>query len=165
MELLDIYDNHGKRTGRTIVRGDKTAILKENEHIAISVIFIENSKGEFLIQKSSAKKGGNYSSTGGHITTGETPLEAIQREVQEELGISIENDNIEEQGFLLYDKPIRYLYYLKKDIDINTLHLQKEEVESVQYMSIDKIEKLINENKMLKSHSVMFNELLKKKKS
>ena len=33
MELLDIYDNNGKRTGRTIERGDKTVILNENEHI------------------------------------------------------------------------------------------------------------------------------------
>ena len=53
MELLDIYDNDGNVTGRTIVRGDKTAKLNENEHIAVAVIFIENDKGEFLIQKTS----------------------------------------------------------------------------------------------------------------
>ena len=36
MELLDIYDDEGNKTGRTIIRGDKTAILSPNEHIAIA---------------------------------------------------------------------------------------------------------------------------------
>ena len=58
MELLDIYDDKGNKTGRTIKRGDSTAILNENEHIALSVIFIQNKKGEFLIQKTSKQKGG-----------------------------------------------------------------------------------------------------------
>lgn len=56
MELLDVYDNYGNITGRTIIRGDKTALLNENEHIAVSVIFIENENGEFLIQKTSQEK-------------------------------------------------------------------------------------------------------------
>ena len=51
MEILDIYDNNGNTTGRTIIRGDKNAILNDNEHVAIAVIFIENSNGEFLIQR------------------------------------------------------------------------------------------------------------------
>ena len=165
MELLDIYDNNGKRTGRTIERGDKTALLNENEHIAVAAIFIENHKGEFLIQKTSKEKGGHYSTTGGHVTTGETPLETIKREVKEELGIHIENDKIEELGYLSFDKPLRYLYYLQKDIDINALQIQKEEVESAQYMSVEKINELINTEKMLKSHGILFHELQKKKKS
>jgi 8-oxo-dGTP pyrophosphatase MutT (NUDIX family) len=74
MELLDVYDNNGKLTGRKIERGDKKAILNENEHIAVAVIFIENDNGEFLIQKTSKEKGGEFSSTGGHVDSGETPL-------------------------------------------------------------------------------------------
>ena len=45
MELLDVYDNDGKPTGRVVARGDKTVILSGNEHIAVGVIFIQNSKG------------------------------------------------------------------------------------------------------------------------
>ncbi len=56
MELLDVYDNNGNTTGRVVVRGDKTVILSDNEHIAVGVIFIQNSKGEFLIQKTSKEK-------------------------------------------------------------------------------------------------------------
>ena len=45
MELLDIYDNNGQATGKTIAREDKNAKLNDNEHIAVAVIFIKNSNG------------------------------------------------------------------------------------------------------------------------
>ena len=111
MELLDIYDDNGKVTGRTIVRGDKKAVLSEHEHIALAVVFIENSNGEYLIQKTSKEKGGEFSSTGGHVTVGETPTSSIRREIEEELGISVEGDKIEEYGFMNYDMPLRYIIY------------------------------------------------------
>lgn len=164
MELLDVYDNNGNVTGRTIIRGDKTAVLNENEHIALAVIFVENDNGEFLIQKTSQEKGGEFSTTGGHINSGETPLEAIKREFKEELGVNIDDELIENYGFLLYDKPLRYLYYLKKNILMSDIVVQKEEVEYVKYMNVSKIEELIETNKMLKSHGIMFNELMKKRK-
>ena len=165
MELLDVYDNYGNVTGRTIVRGDKSAVLKENEHIAVSVIFIENDNGEFLIQKTSQEKGGEFSSTGGHVDSGETPLEAIKREVKEEIGINVDNDQIEEYGFLSYDKPLRFIYYLKKNIDLSDVKVQKEEVEYVKYMTVQEINELIGTNQMLKSHGIMFNELISKRKN
>ena len=162
MELLDVYDSAGNKTGKTIVRGDKITKLEEHEHIAVGVIFIENSKGEFLIQKTSIEKGGEFSSTGGHITHNETPLSSIKREVEEELGINIDNENIQELGFMLYDKPLRYMFYLKKDIDLKDVKLQQEEVEYVKYMTIEEINNLIETNQITKSHGILFKEVLKK---
>ena len=165
MELLDIYDNEGNTTGRTIVRGDKSAELSDNEHIAVAVIFIENDNGEFLIQKTSKEKGGLFSSTGGHVNSGEKPLETIKREVKEELDVDIENKDIVDYGYLLYDMPLRFLYYIRKNIDINKVKVQKEEVDYVKYMSVEEINKLIEDNKVLKSHGIMFIELLKRRKN
>lgn len=164
MELLDIYDNNGNKTGRTIIRGDKTAILNENEHIALSVIFIENNIGQYLIQKTAPQKGGLYSSTGGHVSSGYTPLETIIKEIKEELGITIDPSKIEEYGYISYDMPLRYLYYLKDNIKISNITPQKEEVDYVKYMSIPDIYHLIDTNQMLESHGIMFKELLKRLK-
>ena len=45
-------------------RGNKNEYFAPNEHIAVAIIFIENSKGEFLIQKTTDDE---YSSTGRQI--------------------------------------------------------------------------------------------------
>ena len=51
----------------------------------------------------------------------------------------------------------------KKDIDIDSVKLQKEEVDYVKYMTKEEIEKLIDNEEMLKSHGIMFKELMKKR--
>lgn len=160
MEILDIYNEKGELTGKTIERGDKNN-LEEGEHFAVALIFIENSKGEFLIQKTSKEKGSKYATTGGHVNHGETPKECILREVKEELNISLKEDEIQEFGYIIYDLPIRYIFYIKKDINLDDISLQKEEVEKVEYLSIEQIKKLIEENKFLDSHSIQFDYLLK----
>ena len=58
-----------------------------------------------------------------------------------------------------------FLFYAKKDIDINAVTLQKEEVDYIKYMSVDEIKNLIKTQKMLKSHALMFEVLLKKIKN
>lgn len=162
MELLDVFDNNGVRTGKVVVRGNKSVVLGDNEHIAVGVIFIENSEGKFLMQKTSKEKGGEYSSTGGHIVSGEDAIVSIRREVLEELGIDVSNDNIVELGFMLYDAPLRYLFYLKKDINLEDVVVQTEEVEFVKYMSVSEINELIDKELITKSHGILFKELFKR---
>jgi hypothetical protein len=60
--------------------------------------------------------------------------------------------------------PLRYLFYLKKDIDISNVVVQDSEVDSVYFMSVDEIKELIDNNLMLKSHGILFNELCKRVK-
>ena len=163
MELLNVYDNEGKITERVVPRGDKSIVLSDNEHIGVVVVFIENSKGEFLIQKTSVEKGSEYSSTGGHVDAGETHLTSILREIKEELGIDVNEEELEYLGFLLYDKPIRFMYYLKKDIDIQDIVVQEEEVDFVKYMKIDEIKEIIDKGEMTKSHGIIFNKILELK--
>ena len=163
MELLNVYDNEGNPLDRVVPRGDKSVVLSENEHIGVVVVFIENSKGEFLIQKTSVEKGSEYSSTGGHVDAGETHLTSILREIKEELGIEVDSEELEYLGFLLYDKPIRFMYYLKKDIDIKDIVVQEEEVDFVKYMSINEIKEIISREEITKSHGIIFNKILELK--
>ena len=83
MELLDVYNSNGEITGKVVERGTKDDAFGPDEHIAVAIIYIENSKGEFLMQLTSKEKGSIYSATGGHIDHGETPYETIIREVKE----------------------------------------------------------------------------------
>lgn len=158
MELLDVYDDNGQKTGRVVERGSKD--FKEGEHIAVAIIYIENSNNEFLIQKTSKEKGGQYSSTGGHVDHGEEPIDSIKREVKEELGIDIDNDRIIDLGYMCVDFPIRFCFYLKKDIDIKDIKLQEDEVESISYMTVDEIKELIDKGLMHAGHAKVLEKVL-----
>ena len=48
MELLDVYNEKGKTTGKIVERGTKDESFLPGEHIAIAQIYIENDKGEFF---------------------------------------------------------------------------------------------------------------------
>lgn len=163
MELLDVYDCSGNKTGRVVERGNKDEIFNDNEHIAVAIIYIENDKGEFLIQKTSKEKGGHYSSTGGHINHGEDAFSTIVREVKEELGVDISNDNIISLGHICVDFSVRFMFYLKKNINLNDITLQKDEVESVLYMSVDKIKDFFDKGLMHKGHYKVLEKVLQYK--
>ena len=165
MELLDVYNDNGEVTGRIVERGTKDASFAPGEHIAVAIIYIENDKNEFLIQKTSKQKGGNYSSTGGHVNHNEKPIETIKREVKEELGIDISNDFIVDLGYLLFDFPIRFVFYLRKNIDLNDVVIQEEEVESVSYMNENDLRDIIEKGLMHKAHAKVLERVLEYKKN
>ncbi len=93
MELLDVYNDRGEKTGRIVERGANNS-FSSDEHIAVAIIYIENDNNEFLIQKTSKEKGGLFSSTGGHVNHGEKPIDTVKKEVKEEL--EIDKDSCDE---------------------------------------------------------------------
>ena len=159
MEYLNVYDNNKNKLDKKIVRGDK---LSNDEHILVAVIFIKNKDNKYLIQKTSLEKSGLYSTTGGHVLYNEDSKTSIIREVKEELGIDITNDDIKYIGSILFGVPFGDIYYLEKDIDIDSVKLQKEEVSSVSYMTKEEIDDLIKKEKITKSHGLMFKYLCEK---
>ena len=165
MELLDVYNNNGEKTGKVVERGIKDSDFNIGEHIAVAIIYIENSNGEFLIQKTSIQKGGIYSSTGGHVVHNENPIDTIKREVKEELGIDVSKERIIDLGYLVFDFPVRFIFYLKKDIDLKDIKLQKDEVESVSYMNISDLKDIIEKGLMHKAQAKVLERVLDYKHS
>ena len=152
MEKRDLYDKNRKLTGETIYKGEN---IPKGKYIVVILVMIQNSKGEFLIQKRSKQKGGKYAATGGHVKTGETSVEGIIDEIQEELGLVVKPEELEliysareDESQVFFD-----LYYMKKDIDLSELVLQKEEVESVQWNTIEEIDELIKKDMFLINHA------------
>ena len=155
MEKRDLYDINRNLTGETIYKGEP---IPPNKYIVVVLSIIQNSKNEFLIQKRSLEKDGLYGSTGGHPKSGESSLEGIITEIREEIGLALNSNELElvysgreDNNQVFFD-----IYYLKKDINISDLILQKEEVESVEWASIDKIRSLIDNNLFLKNHAEEF---------
>lgn len=156
MEILDLYNDLGEPIGETIVRGEKT---EKGKNIMLSVIFIKDSKERYLIQKTSKEKGNRYSSTGGHVTHGENGFDTIKREIEEELGMS----NVDKE--IQYVKTFKYptkncifnVYLLEvEQLNISEIKLQEEEVAEVQFLTCAEIKDIISHGDFLESHAYIF---------
>ncbi len=91
MELWDIYDINKKKTGRVIDRCSNEKLRKGEYHLVVEAIII-NSKGEILICKRAVTKKEyplKWECIEGSCIKGETSLEAILREIKEEIGINL----------------------------------------------------------------------------
>lgn len=159
MEYLDLYDENRNFTGKKILRD--TLKPKKGNYINVVIVFIENSQGKFLIQKTSKEKGSIWATTGGLVKSGSTPNKTIVEEIKEELGLDIK---IEELKLIYTEKrefAFQDVYYLKKDINLNNLKLQKDEVDFVKWLSVEEINELIKENKFREGNIKAFKFLLK----
>ena len=161
MEYLDLYDINGNLTGESILREEDKSNVPEGKYIKLVLIFIQNSDNKFLFQRTSISKKHVIATTGGHVQAGQTSKEAVINEVSEELGIDITNEDYKFVGSKIFKLAITDIYYLKKDIDINNIVLQEEEVESVNWLSIDEINKLIEQDEVRKGNIEPFKEVLK----
>ena len=156
MEILDILDEQGNITGKT----EERAIVHEkglwHTHVGI---WLMNQKGELLFQKRAETKKVNpnkWTRTGGHVDSGETPLHAIQRETEEEIGVKIPLDEIElidikKEEINIPDTEIInrhfvYNYFAKVDYELKDYTIDTEEVSDIKYITIEEIKKAI-ENK------------------
>ena len=154
MELVDKLDNKRQPLHKIVERHEKI----DGEYRQSVHTWIQNSKGEFLIQKRSPNKTtfpNMWSQTGGGVDAGETSLQGALRECKEELGININPDNME---FILSFKR-KYVFVdvwlVKQDIDISKIVLQ-EEVSDVKWATIDEIKELRKNRQLAKSIDIYF---------
>ena len=161
MEKRDLYDKNRNITGKTILKGEQ---IPKDRYIVVVLVFIQNSEGKFLIQKRSKAKNGKYATTGGHPKTGETSIEGILTEVEEEIGVKLNPKDLKlyfswksEDERVFWDD-----YYIKMDIqNLNDLKLQEAEVDSVEWLSENEIVNLMKQDKFFKNHYEEFEILLK----
>ena len=146
MEYLDIVNENNELINRKETRKYIHDNCLWHRHVSCWII---NEKGEVLLQKRSPQKKHNpnmWAKTGGHIIAGEKPIEALKREIKEELGIDIENRNITLVDIYKSDdekyKYFGYNFIVKTGHKIKDFVLQKEEVSDVKYITINEMLKL-----------------------
>lgn len=145
MELIDVLTPTGELTG--LVKSRKQIHLDGDWHRAVH-IWLLNSKGELLLQRRSASKINNPNmwdiSAAGHVSAGDSALVSAYREVEEELGIRLPLDAFQHLGTIsatsilnngtYINNEINDLYIVKKNIPLEELTLQKEEIEELKYI-------------------------------
>ena len=150
MEYLDILTNKGIYTGKTAT---KEECHEKGYWHRSAYAFIINSQNEVLLQiRSHLKKVEPNTidiSVGGHVLAGEFGVNALIREVKEELGIEIDeksfkyltcsiSENIEKDKNII-NRQFNEYFVIYKDAEIDKLKIQPEEVEEVKYFKKDEI--------------------------
>ena len=158
MELRDLYDINSNKTDKTYYKGDP---IPEGYYPMVVMVVIRNSKGEFLMQKRVERKGGDWGVTGGHPKSGETPINGIITEVKEELGL-----DFKQEEFTLYDsgcdgKDAFKMYFVNKDIDLNDIKIQEEELSEVRWFSMDTLKKMVEDKELNEDQIACFNKVCK----
>ena len=108
-----------------------------------------NYDGQVLLQQRSLdkkKNPGKWAKTGGHVNAGETCEQAIKREVFEEIGLRVKEDEIKNIEIFKSKNPqehyYSYGYIFLTNMQEESFILQKDEVNAVKYYSIEEIEEI-----------------------
>ena len=162
MEYLQLFDENKNMLNEKIDRELKKT-LSGNKFFMIILLFIENDKGEFLLQQTSKMRNSEIATTGGHVEFGDDGLKTTIKEANEELGITLLPSELNYVDTITWGNCYIEVYYTNKQINIAKLKLQEEEVESVNWYTVDEINKLIEENKLRKGNIEPFKRVLKYK--
>ena len=122
-EKWDLYDQQGRKTGKTIQAGENVPYGYCLYCVGIWVI---DSEKKILLTKRSSQKRyapGKWENTGGHMISGETSRHAIVRELKEETGIQIEEDELIELGDNHIGQFLGDNYAVFKDVALDEVHL------------------------------------------
>ena len=151
--MIDVLEVDGSPTGRT---KPKPQIHRDGDwHRAVHV-WIMTPDDRILVQRRAAVKENNPGlwdvSCAGHISAGESVIEAAIREADEELGIVLEPEELRHvaslrehcvlNGGTYIDNEIHEIFVVRRDVDVSALRLQPEEVDDARLVTRDEFRSL-----------------------
>ncbi len=156
MEYIDVVDENNNFVGKVVSKED---VHKKGFFYREVIGIIVNEKNEVLLQKRASSKKeypNKWELCYGHVSSGESPITAMKRELFEENGLEVlEKDliflsiektvesNLENARF---HKVFSYIYLSKTTNKITDYIFQKEEVSSGKYISINELKQLFLNN-------------------
>lgn len=151
MEYIDVVDKFGKKTG--IVKTKEEIYESGDYHKAVHIWIINDNK-EILVQKRHPKKE-TYAnlwaiSVAGHVRSGETSIDALKRELKEELGQVVNDNQIEYLCTLRRYQPyqdhmlhvIDDVYLVNLNIDVENTKLQFSELTDIKYVYYEYLDQI-----------------------
>ena len=140
MELVDLYDENRLPLGKT---AERSASKGPGELRLVVHVCVFDRRGRLLIQQRAAEKFIFPNlwdvSVGGGVDAGETSRRGAEREVREELGVSLDLSGLRPSVTVNFDGGFDDFYILTKDLSIEGLTLQEEEVQAVRWASLEEI--------------------------
>lgn len=152
-EMLDVLNEDGTPAGRTVSREEahREGILHGTSQIFI--YRVKNGRVQILLQRRSQEKdsfpGKLDISSAGHIPAGMSPLENAVKELKEELGLTVNADQLKFafihrsegintfHGQIFNDRQISHVYTMECDMEEEDFKLQKSELSEVIWQDAD----------------------------
>lgn len=137
VEIQDLYDERRQPTGEYFVRG---GIIPEGRYRLGVQVWLQNDSGHLLLTQRhpGKKKPLLWEPTGGTVRSGEDTLTAGIREVNEEIGVSLQREHLKPVRSILYNgNEFLDTYLAMWNGSINELILQPDEVVGARWVNRD----------------------------
>lgn len=161
-ELIDILDSNGKFIGK--VEYKSHAHRMGLFHATVHVWFY-SSDGNVLLQRRGKNKDIHPLlwdvSVAGHIGAGEEIITSALREIEEEIGLQVSENDLEKIGIFksrqkhrddLIDCEFHHTFLCKLEVSIEDLRKQDSEVEALKLIQLDQFSNDISDSNSCKSH-------------
>ncbi len=154
MELLDVLDENGNKTGEVEERSE---VYRKGLWHRSSHIWIINDNNELLVQRRNPYKATFPNlwaiSVAGHVDSGETSLDTAIRELKEEVNLDVDPNELEFLFTIKRETPYKDsflrvfddVYLLRKNIDCEQTKLQVEELTDIKYVYYEYLEDIFKE--------------------
>ena len=149
MELWDILDESGNKTGRVVEQG---TLLKQGEYQLIIDAWIINKNNEFLISKRIPTKQhepNKWNPVCGRAISGEESISAALREVKEELGIILDPKNGKLIKRFRIWNGIVDVWLFRQEVDIENVVLQMEETDGVMWAKSNVVKQIMDNGEFI----------------
>lgn len=143
MEIWDLFDEKRQPLNKIHNRQNKIII---GEYHCVVGIWTVNSNNEILLtlRHPAKKKYPNlWENTGGSVLSGETSKAGAIRELFEETGIIINENELFFLGTKKEEKAFIDTYIIRKNIEISELTMQEGETVDAQWVTLDKLDEMI----------------------
>ena len=169
MELIDVLDENGVKTGRVATREE---IHREGLWHRVIVVAILNDQNEILLQQRSHNKEKNPDlwdiSAAGHISAGQDSLSAAAREINEEVSVNLGRHisisdfrymlscRVEENyGDGMIDRQFCDFFVLRQpDLRLDEIKIQASEVQAVKLCTMSELRNLIEKHEIIRRDAI-----------
>ena len=153
-EVWDVYDKDLNKIGKDCIRGKE--ILPEGEyHLVVNAIIL-NKENKILIAKRAEHRpnGLKWEFTGGSAKKGEDGIVGIRRELSEEIGLDVSQNQPKLYKTILSDKyhDIKQIWLFEREVNIlNEIEFVDGETIEVKFVDVEEYKVMYENGELIKA--------------